>query len=139
MHLRVYLENPDARAVCHAHPPAATCFAAARRPLDVPILPEAVVNLGRVPVARYATPGSPGVADAVAELCKQGNGLLLANHGVLTWGRHLQQALYCLESLEHTAKIILYGQISECKAVCLTDEEILQLKKLRKKMNGGNQ
>ena len=38
MHLRIYQENPDVRAVVHAHPPAATAFAAAGIPLDRPVL-----------------------------------------------------------------------------------------------------
>lgn len=38
MHLRIYQENPAVRAVVHAHPPAATAFAAAGLPLDRPVL-----------------------------------------------------------------------------------------------------
>ena len=37
MHLRIYQENPAVRAVVHAHPPAATAFAAAGLPLDRPV------------------------------------------------------------------------------------------------------
>ena len=51
MHLRVYNENPDVMAVTHAHPPVATSFAIAGISLDRAILPEAVVNLGSVPIA----------------------------------------------------------------------------------------
>ena len=40
MHLRIYRENPDVRAVVHAHPPAATAFACAGLPLDRPLLQE---------------------------------------------------------------------------------------------------
>ena len=53
MHLRIYQENPAVRAVVHAHPPAATAFAAAGLPLDRPVLQEAVVQLGTVPVAPF--------------------------------------------------------------------------------------
>ena len=56
MHLRVYKERPDVQAVVHAHPPYATTFAAAGIPLDKPVLSEAVLTLGKVPVARYGTP-----------------------------------------------------------------------------------
>ena len=57
MHLRIYQENPTVRAVVHAHPPVATTFAAAGIPLDKPVLQEAVVQLGTVPVAPFALPG----------------------------------------------------------------------------------
>lgn len=56
MHLRIYQENPTVRAVVHAHPPVATTFAAAGIPLDKPVLQEAVVQLGTVPVAPFALP-----------------------------------------------------------------------------------
>ena len=84
MHLRVYQENPDLRAAVHAHPPAATSFAIAGLPLDRPILPEAIVQLGTVPVAPYAEPGTQAVPDSIAPFCRDYGGVLLANHGALT-------------------------------------------------------
>lgn len=107
MHLRVYRENPAVMAVVHAHPPAATSFAIAGIGLDQPILTEAMMSLGSVPVARYATPGTEEVPDSVAPFCKQYNAVLLANHGALTWGDSLLQAYYRMESLEYYANIVL--------------------------------
>src|ERR671912_2665586 len=40
MHLQVYRDRPDARAVVHAHPPTATGFAVAGIPLDRAVLAE---------------------------------------------------------------------------------------------------
>ena len=57
MHLRAYQENPEIRSVCHAHPPICTCFAIAGIPLEAPVLAEAVVTLGDVPIAPYAELG----------------------------------------------------------------------------------
>src|SRR5260370_8388255 len=59
MHLLIYRARPDAGAICHAHPPIATGFAAAGRPLDKAMLPEIIVALGQLPLARYPTPGTP--------------------------------------------------------------------------------
>ena len=59
MHLRVYQERPDVKAVVHAHPPIATSFAIAGIPLDKLIMPEAVIFLGGVPLAEYGTPSTP--------------------------------------------------------------------------------
>ena len=58
MHLRAYRENQDIRAVCHAHPPICTCFAIAGIPLNTPVLAEAIITLGDVPIAPYAELGS---------------------------------------------------------------------------------
>lgn len=108
MHLRVYKENPDVRAVTHAHPPVATSFAIAGISLDKPVLPEAIVQLGTVPIAPYATPGSQGVPDSIAPFCKTHNGVLLAHHGALSWGKDIYQAFYRMESIEYYANILMY-------------------------------
>lgn len=118
MHLRVYKENPEVKGVVHAHPPVATSFAIAGIPLSRAILPEAVVQLGEVPVARYATPGTQEVPDSVAPFCKTHNGVLLANHGALTWGSDPMQAYFRMESLEYYALVMMYtgsiiGQANE--------------------------
>ena len=79
MHLRVYQERPDVKAVVHAHPVYATTFAIAEQPLEAPILTEAVVSLGRVPVARYARPSTDEVPDSVAEYVQEVDAMLLAH------------------------------------------------------------
>lgn len=100
--------EPAVRAVVHAHPPAATAFAAAGLPLDRPVLQEAVVQLGTVPVAPFALPGSQAVADSVAPYCQAYRALLLEYHGAVTWGTSMEQAHYRLECLEQLATVTLH-------------------------------
>lgn len=107
MHLRVYLENPDAGSVVHAHPIAATTFSIARIPLDAAIMTESVIGLGVVPIAEYATTGTQAVPDSIAPFCRDYNACLLANHGALTWGKDAMQAYYRMESLECYATIMM--------------------------------
>ena len=114
MHLRIYQEDPLVRAVVHAHPPAATAFAAAGLPLDRPVLQEAVVQLGTVPVAPFALPGSQGVADSVAPYCRRYRALLLEYHGAVTWGDSMEQAHYRLECLEQLATVTLHLRTLGC-------------------------
>ena len=52
MHLLVYRMRPDIQAICHAHPPTATGFAAAGIPLTEPLVCEVVMGLGCIPLAR---------------------------------------------------------------------------------------
>lgn len=105
MHLRLYRENPEICAVVHAHPLYATSFAIARQPLDAPIYPASMMNLGNIPVAEYSPPGTEGVADSVAPFAGTCRGLLLANHGALTWARDIMTAWYRMEELENFAHI----------------------------------
>lgn len=121
MHLRIYRENPTVRAVVHAHPPVATTFAAAGIPLDKPVLQEAVVQLGTVPVAPFALPGSQGVADSVAPFCRDYRALLLEYHGAVTWGTSMEQAHYRLECLEQVATVTLHLHTLGCHRVIPPD------------------
>ncbi|MDL2324601.1 class II aldolase/adducin family protein [Ruminococcaceae bacterium OttesenSCG-928-A16] len=107
MHLRLYQENPAIGAVVHAHPFAATSFAVAGIPLDLPLMAESSMQLGVVPVVHYATPGTNDVADGVAPYCQNYGGVLLSNHGTLTWGHNIMQAFYRLEVMENYAKTTL--------------------------------
>lgn len=108
MHLRVYKENPAVMACVHAHPPVATSFAVARQPLDRPILPEAVLQLGTVPVAEYARPGTQEVPDSIAPFCRDHQAVLLANHGALTWADSLRRAYMLMEEVEYYALLTIY-------------------------------
>ncbi len=111
MHLEVYRLRPEVSAVVHAHPPAATAFAACRKALDRPILPEAVVMLGPVPLARYATPSTDEVPRSIAPLISKSNAVLLANHGALALGRDLQEALERMERVEHLARVMILTKL----------------------------
>ena len=130
MHLRIYKEDPLLRAVVHAHPPAATAFAAAGIPLDKPVLQESVVQLGMVPVAPFALPGSQDVADSVAPYCKDYRALLLEYHGAVTWGDTMQQAYHRLECLEQTAVVTLHLKTLGCDRV-MPDSLVKGLEGLR--------
>lgn len=111
MHAAIYRRRPDVRAVVHAHPPAATAFAAARIPLDSRILAEAVVVLGTIPLTRYAMPGTAELANIVAEGLGNGSAALLANHGAITVGQTLAQAQHRMETLEHVARVAVMARL----------------------------
>lgn len=106
MHLEVYRQKPEIKAVVHAHSPLATAFAIAGRAIDEPYMPELILGLGVVPVAPFAMPSTDEVPASIIGLL-EGNALLLSNHGVLTWGKSLLTAFDYLEQVEYAAKIIL--------------------------------
>jgi L-fuculose-phosphate aldolase len=111
MHLLIYRERPDIRAVCHAHPPNGTAFAVAGLAIDQPILSEVILTLGCVPLASYGTPSTEELTEAMRPLVKHHNALLMANHGAVAYGPDLWQAWDRLETLEHTAKIAILSRI----------------------------
>lgn len=134
MHIRVYKENPTVKGVVHAHPAKATAFAIAGVPLELAVLPEAIVNLGRVPVTKYATPSTEEVPDSIAPYCRDYNAVLLANHGVLTWGQDIVQAYFRMESVEHYAKILMDLRMCFSNINILTRQQVNELVKIREKL-----
>ncbi len=106
MHLRVYKERPDVKSVVHAHPLYATTFAIAGIPLTQPIMPEAVIALGCVPIAKYGTPSTVEIPDAVSEHLQYFDAVLLENHGALAYSDTLLNAYHKMESLEFYARLL---------------------------------
>jgi L-fuculose-phosphate aldolase len=111
MHLLIYRERPEIKAVCHAHPPNGTAFAVAGLAIDQPILSEVILTLGCVPLADYGTPSTDELTLAMQPLVKHHNALLMANHGAVAYGENLWQAWDRLETLEHTAKIAILSRV----------------------------
>ncbi len=111
MHLLIYNMRPDINAVCHAHTPHGTAFAAAGLAIDAPILSEVILTLGCVPLTAYGTPSTSELTDALKPYVEHHNALLLENHGVVAYGKDLWQAFDRMETLEHTAKIAILAKI----------------------------
>jgi L-fuculose-phosphate aldolase len=111
MHLLVYRRRPDVNAVCHAHPPTATGYAAAGIPLNKALISEVVLALGCIPVARYGTPGTPELSEALEPLVQQYDAILMANHGVVTCGPDLLTAFFRMETVEHFAQVSLVTEL----------------------------
>ena len=133
MHLKVYKERSDVKSVIHAHPPYATSFAIANIPLNKPIMPEAVISLGSVPIAEYGTPSTEEIPDAISKYLQKCDALLLQNHGALTYGVDLISAYFKMESLEFYAKLSFISE-SLGGARVLNCSEVDKLMEVRKKM-----
>ena len=106
MHMRVYEKRPDVGSVVHAHPTFATSFAIAGIPLTQPIMPEAVIALGCVPIAEYGTPSTMEIPDNLEKYLPYFDAVLLENHGALTWSTDLNAAYMKMESLEFYAELL---------------------------------
>ena len=135
MHLMIYQRRPDVGGIVHAHPPAATGYAVAGLPLDKALLPEVVVSLDRVPLARYGTPGSRKLNAALQNLVSRYDAILMANHGVVAFGEDLLQAFFHMETVEQFARISLVAKILG-KQVLLSKQEVRKLKALRSLQQG---
>ena len=130
MHLEVFRARPDVKAVVHAHPVFATAFAILRKDLDEAYLPELVLNFGKIPVAPFAMLSTDEVPRSIRPYLADYNGLLLANHGALAWGKDVWAAFDLMETIEHSAKI--YKAVHDMGGgVELTDDQVDHLTNLR--------
>jgi L-fuculose-phosphate aldolase len=137
MHLLIYRMRPDVTAVVHAHPVTATGFAAAGIALDQPIASEIIISLGCVPLAPYGTPGTEELANSLRPLIPGYDAILMANHGVVTYGVDLTSAYMKMETVEHFARITLVvRQLGQQKL--LTAEQIEKLLVCRTNYAGVN-
>jgi L-fuculose-phosphate aldolase len=132
IHLEAYKRRNDIKAFLHAHPPVCTGYAVANIPLDFQTLPEIIISLGSIPLAKYGTPSTTELSDSISELVKSYDAILLANHGALTLGKDVMQAYYKMESVEHFATISLTAhQLGGMKK--LSAPEVKKLEEVREK------
>ena len=135
MHLLVYEMRPDIQAVVHAHPAHATAYAAAGIPLNKALISEVVLSLGCIPLTEYGTPGTHELTDSLKPYIANYDAILLANHGVVTYGTDLEDAFNRMDTVEHFAKISMYTRILGQEKL-LTSEDVEKLWVQRQKYYG---
>lgn len=130
MHLYAYDQRPDIRACVHSHPPYVTAHAVAGVALEPDILPEVVVFVGPIALTEFAPPGTPVVGESLKPFIADHNAFVLRNHGLLTIGRTMREALDRHETVEHFARIsFLARQLGGVTR--LPVEEMARLEKIR--------
>lgn len=111
LHFAFYEWRPSARAVVHLHSTHATalsCLADIDPDNAIPpITPYVVMRVGRVPVVPYTRPGSADVAPLIRAKAPDHPAILLANHGPVVAGASLESAVFAMEELEETARLVL--------------------------------
>jgi L-fuculose-phosphate aldolase len=133
MHLAVYRQRPDIGACVHSHPPYTTAHAVAGIGLEADILPEVVVFVGPIALTDYAPPGTAAVGASLAPFLADHNAFVLRNHGLLTIGRTVREALHRHETVEHFARIcFLARQLGGLSRI--PKEDYARLMKIRQSM-----
>lgn len=136
MHLAIYRAVPEAKAIVHAHPPTAIAWSLARPDLkELPAdgLPEVILAAGRIPIVPMAMPGTEAMGTNLLPYLPAHRLLILARHGGLCWGGHLDEAVGGLERLEQVAEILWKAEtLGGAKSLAASDLE--ELRALRAKI-----
>jgi 3-dehydro-4-phosphotetronate decarboxylase len=130
LHLAMYQKRQQSGAIVHLH----SSHAAAISCLDglnpesciPPITPYFVMRVGKLPLIPYFRPGDKALAIEIAKYADKHAAVLLANHGPVVSGNDLDSAVYAVEELEETSKLVLllHGQ----KIRTLDDSQIQELR-----------
>lgn len=133
MHLFVYRMRSECRACVHSHPPYATAAAVAGRELPEDVLPEVTVFVGPIALTEYAPPGTEAVPRSLAPFIANHDAFLLRNHGLLTIGRTMDEALNRHETVEQFARI--YHLAIQAGAVGrIPDSDLARLRAMRRQL-----
>lgn len=123
-HRAIYQIRPDIKAIIHAHPPALVSFSIARTIPDTNIISQAKHVCGPIGYAEYELPGSEALGSKIAKEFTRGyNAVIMENHGTVVGGSDLVDTFQRFETLEFSARTILYGN-SVGKPAYLNDDEI---------------
>jgi ribulose-5-phosphate 4-epimerase/fuculose-1-phosphate aldolase len=85
-----------------------------------------VMRVGKLPLIPYFRPGDKRLAAEIAKQASQHAAVLLANHGPVVSGKELDSAMYAIEELEETAKLMLSLRSHNIRT--LTESQIEELR-----------
>ncbi len=129
-HRAIYKARPECNAIVHLHSTYVTALSCLKGldPEDVlrPFTPYYVMKVSPLPLVPYFKPGSQKLFEAIGLQAEKSASMLLANHGAITTGASLEQAVNAAEELEETAKLFFLLRGSDIRY--LTEAEIQELK-----------
>lgn len=132
LHVKFYEIRPDINYIFHVHSPYLTAFAAAGVELDKNILAEIIYCFGKIPLAKYALPGSSDLVENTSKYFSAYDVVLMANHGVIIGGKDIQDTYLKLELCEAYAQTVINAKILG-SAKILNEDEVKKIYSLRNK------
>ncbi len=132
-HLGIMRRVPEAKSCVHAHPVYATAFAVSGVTPPSCLIPEPEVFLGEIGLAKYETPGTPEMSDKVGELAPKHQSILMQNHGVICWGKDVEDAYWKMENTDAFCQTVVVSR-SLGGVKQYTPDKLIDLIEIRKKL-----
>ncbi|MBO8160027.1 MAG: class II aldolase/adducin family protein [Thermosipho sp. (in: Bacteria)] len=138
-HIEIYKARKDVNAIVHTHPVFSTTVSLITSFIP-PLVEDAVMILGpRINVSEYALPGTVKLAQNVVNALGENHAVILKNHGLITVGSDIREALTASLVCEKTAEIFLYAlnignfsEINEGDAVMLRNKYLNSYRQIEK-------
>ncbi len=130
-HMAIFHSTPEAVSVCHAHPVHAGAFAIKGMQPPPRLIPELEVFVGTVAYTPYKTPGSPEIAAEIFPLAPKHQSILMGNHGVICWGKSVEDAYFKMEITDAYCRTVILAQAipGSASIPCEKLPELLTIKK----------
>lgn len=110
LHLEIYRQRPDVRAVAHTHSIYASVAAVIGRDIP-PLIDEMLMTIGGpIKVSKYAFPGTQELAEQAFDALGDRNAALLRNHGAVGVGPDIWEALEVCDLVERLAQIFVLAR-----------------------------
>ena len=115
---------PNVNSVIHTHQPYATGLGLVFDRIDCDLTTLANTTKGHVNVAPYSSAASLEMGVAVVDYIGDSLAVVLKNHGVVTVGKNLTEALYAAVYLEESAKTLYVAHSLGRPVSKLTEDQI---------------
>ena len=129
LHSWIYRNHKDIRAVVHSHSKWASILSCMR--ISIPSFHYMVAEFGgnNIKCSKYATFGTEKLSKYVNEVLHKRKGCLIANHGQVTIGHNLEEAVDLSIALEKLSEQFYYLWITK-QTKLLSDKEMRKIVKL---------
>jgi L-fuculose-phosphate aldolase len=108
VHRQIYLARPDVQAVVHTHSLYATTLSCRHDTIPTIVEEQSQVIGGEIRCTRYVPAGQhEALGRETARVLGASNAVLLANHGTVSCGRSLEEALFACIVVERVAHMRL--------------------------------
>lgn len=113
VHRAIYLNNPDIKAVAHAHTIYATVLSFKNKIIK-PIDSEGAFYLPQIPILSCKqTICSTKVAEKIPELISKYKAAIVKGHGAFAGGKNLEEACLYLSVVESVSKIVYLNSLQK--------------------------
>lgn len=110
LHLEIYRNRDDVQAVVHTHSIYASVASVIGRDIP-PLIDEMLLTIGgAVMVSKYAFPGTQQLAEEAYAALGDRHAALLRNHGVVSVGPDIWEALEVADLVERLAQIYVHAR-----------------------------
>lgn len=130
LHCMVYNNRKDINVVVHTHPIFSTAFSIAGVSFKIPVLVETIPFLDKIKEIKCASFYSKELVKNVKVYVDKFDIFLLRNHGLLTLGKDLDDAVFLTEKIEDLAKVVFITKILNKKIKAIPKKEIIKIKNL---------